>query len=270
VFLEKMKEKRTINSVCSPQLTTEEITNRKKLIDWMCDMGDTLKVSAETIHKAVAYFDHIICENNLKEKELRSIVLVCILLAGKLTERDSEITHIASLFRKNIGNPRINIRQYEAQIMNHLNWDLQRITAMEFINFFISQGIAFTSDITNSSLPNEQTAKSLRQYAEFFTDMCLQEYEFISVDSLVLASGIIAAARKMLKFKDVWRKELELLTTIETKDAEDCANTILSRYDKLFPKTLKKVKQHGSAIIKGNMESSIIKNNKIHSIKKHI
>jgi len=259
-----MKEKRLINAIYNPQLTNEEIINRKKLIDWMCDMGDTLKVSAETIHKAVAYFDHIICENNLKEKELRSIALVCILLAGKLTERDPKITHIASLFRKNMENSKINIRQYEAQIMDHLNWDLQRITAMEFINFFISQGIAFTSDSVNSSLPNEQTAKSLRQYAEFFTDMCLQEYEFISADSLLLASGIIAAARKMLKFKDVWRKELEILTTVKTKEAEDYAHIILSRYDKLFPRTLKRAKQNE------NVELSIIKSNTIHSIKKHI
>eukprot|EP00826_Nyctotherus_ovalis_P008708 TRINITY_DN12262_c0_g5_i2.p1 TRINITY_DN12262_c0_g5~~TRINITY_DN12262_c0_g5_i2.p1 ORF type:complete len:263 (+),score=78.85 TRINITY_DN12262_c0_g5_i2:339-1127(+) len=262
-----MKEKRSINAIYEPQLTGEEIANRKKLIDWMCDMGDTLKVSAETIHKAVGYFDHIICENNLKEKELQSIALVCILLAGKLTERDPEVTRIASQFRKSMCNPRINIRQYEAQIMDHLDWDLQRITAMEFTNFFISQGIAFTSDSVNSSAPNEETAKSLRQYAEFFSDLCLQEYEFISTDSLVLASGVIAAARKMLKFKEVWRKELELLTTVEAGRAEECAAVILSRYEKLFPRTQRKARQKNE-----DTENiyPIAKSSSTHSIKKHI
>lgn len=237
-----MKEKHHANSIVNPQLTETEIASRKKLIDWMCDIGDTLKVSAETIHKAAAYFDHIICENNLKEKELKSIALICVLLAGKMTEKDPEVARIASLFRKNMGNSRINIRQYEAQIMNHLNWDLQRITAMEFINFFIAQGIAFTSDSVNSTTPSEQTAKSLRQYSEFFTDLCLQEYDFISADSLILAAGIIAAARKMLKFHDAWCEELELLTTVKAKEAEDCAEEILAKYETLFPKTQRRTK----------------------------
>lgn len=236
-----MKSKHKINEITSPQLNAEEIVNRKKLIDWMCDMGDTLKVSAETIHRAVTYIDRIICENNLKENELKSISLVCILLAGKLAERDPEVERIASAFRKNMGNSRINIRQYEVQIMNHLNWDLQRVTAMDFVNFFISQGIVFTSDNINSSPPTEQSAKSLRQYSEFFTDLCLQEYEFISTDSLVLAAGIIAAARKMLKLKDIWRRELELLTTVNKADAENCAEIILKKYEKLFPKSHRKV-----------------------------
>ena len=54
----------------------------------MCDIGDKLRVSSETIHKAIVYFDDIICENNLKEQELKSIALICILLPGKLTEGD--------------------------------------------------------------------------------------------------------------------------------------------------------------------------------------
>jgi len=235
-----MKEKHSINAIVDPQLRADEIANRKKLIDWICDIGDRLKVAAETIHRAATYIDRIISQNNLKEEELKSIGLICILLAGKLTESDNEVSQIASLFRKNIGNPRINIRMYEIQIMNHLNWDLQRITAIDFINFFLSQGIVFTSDYIHHSNVNEQSASFLRQYVEFFSDLCLQEYEFISIDSLILAGGIIAAGRKVLKFEKVWREELEALTSVKHEQAEECAALILFKYEKLFPKSYMK------------------------------
>lgn len=123
--------------------------------------GDALHLSAETVHRAVGHFDHIVCENSLSHKELKGIALICTLLAAKLAERDPQVVRVASLFRK-----RVDVRRYEAQIMAHLNWDLQRVTAVEFVNFFLSQGIVFTSDSVNSSLPNERTAKSLRQYVE--------------------------------------------------------------------------------------------------------
>lgn len=237
VFLEKMKEKRNSNKAQKVCLSPTEIMNRKKLVDWMCDIGDTLKLSPETVHKAVSYVDQIMCENRLEEKELQDIALICMLLAGKLAERDPEVEGIISFFRRKMGNPRLDLMRYEVQVMHHLNWQLQRVTAMEFIQFFVSQGILFNSDLVGSSLATEQTAKSLRQYSEFFADLCLQEYAFLQADPLVLSAGIIAAARKTLRFQKAWGKELEALTTVEQKDVEKCANIVLRHYEKLFPKS---------------------------------
>eukprot|EP00826_Nyctotherus_ovalis_P001881 TRINITY_DN10346_c0_g1_i1.p1 TRINITY_DN10346_c0_g1~~TRINITY_DN10346_c0_g1_i1.p1 ORF type:complete len:260 (+),score=79.21 TRINITY_DN10346_c0_g1_i1:1092-1871(+) len=241
-----MKEKRLANAISNLRLTSREVSNRKSLVDWMCDVGDNLEVSAEAIHKAVFYFDRIACDNHLKENELKSIALICILLAAKLTESDSTVNNVASLFRKIIGSYKLSIMQYEAQIMQQLNWDLQHITAMEFIKFFASQGIVFSADVVNSGAPSEKAVKSLRQYAEFFADLCLQESEFIGSDSLVLAAGIIAAARKMLKFKKVWNKELEELVTVKREDAEICAEVILKKYETLFPKSNLKETSRGA------------------------
>ncbi len=234
-----MKEKRVIRAISRLTLTELEISQRKKLVDWMCDIGDTLKLAPETVHRAVLYIDHIMCENRLEEKELQDIALICMLLSGKLTERDPAIERIISFFRKKMGDPKLDLMRYEVQVMSHLNWDLQGVTAMEFIQFFIPQGIVFTNDVIGCVAANEQSAKSLRQYVEFFADMCLQEYSFIQYDPLLLAAGIIAAGRKTLKFSKAWGKELEVLTTVPQKEAEKAGNAVLRYYEKLFPKNSK-------------------------------
>jgi len=239
IFLEKMKEKRMHNYSCKIPLTAAEINARKKLVDWVCDIGDTLRLSPETIHKSVGFIDHIMCENRLEESELQDIALICMLLSAKLSERDPEVEGIIAFFRNKMHNPKLDIMKYEVQVMHHLNWDLQGVTPMEFIQFFVSQGITYNNDIINSSNPNEQNAKSLRQYSEFFADLCLQEYEFINADPLILAAGVIAASRKVLKFSKIWTNELEALTTIMQNEAESCASIILNYYEKLFPKNQK-------------------------------
>ena len=53
-------------------------------------------------------------------------------------------------------------------------------------------------------MPTPQTAKSAQGFAEFFLEMCLQEYEFQHYETLTLACGMIMAARKMVKVLDKW------------------------------------------------------------------
>jgi len=249
--------KRNMNAIMNPGLTSKEISSRKVLVDWMCDVGDRYTLPAESIHKAVFYYDKIIAENYLKDNEIKPIALICMLLAVKLTEDDRVVNNIASLFRKTIGSHKLNIMQYEIQVMRQLNWDLQHVTTIDFIKSFIVQGVVFSSDIA----VNEKSVRSLRQYAEFFADMCLQECEFISVDSLVLAAGIIAAARKILAFQKIWNKELEELVAVKREDAEKYAELILYKYGTLFPKN-----NHNKAV------SSSLKSNTTtqHSLKRYI
>ena len=231
-----MKKKIKINEIIDPDLTDGEISNRKNLIDWMCDFGDKIKLEPETIHKAVFHIDRILVENHLKENELRNIALICIILAAKLTEDYCKVDRIIKEFKRNMGNLNLNIMKYEMQIMSNLHWDIHHVSTIEFIQFFLSQGITFTHDLVSYPYQNENTVKSLRKHAEFFADLCLQEYEFVTVDSLLLAAGIIAAARKCFKFRTIWNEELELITTVKENDALNYSAQILNKYNKLFPK----------------------------------
>lgn len=62
-------------------------------------------------------------------------------------------------------------------------------------------------------MPNAHTAKSAHGFAEFFLEMCLQDYSFLQYDALTLSCGLIMAARKMVKILEKWPSELLKLTS---------------------------------------------------------
>ena len=56
-----------------------------------------------------------------------------------------------------------------------------------------------------------QTAQYVRGYAEFFVDLCLQEYEFQKFDSHTLACAVVLASRRVIHMKKTWNPEFNNL-----------------------------------------------------------
>lgn len=80
-----------------------------------------------------------------------------------------------------------------------------------------------------------QSASSLRKYAEFFTDFCIQESQFIRTEPLSLATAIIAVTRKHMCLETIWTEEMCLLTTQRFGAIKDIFLNIDQRYSKNFP-----------------------------------
>ena len=97
----------------------------------------------------------------------------------------------------------ISVSSYETQIMNSLNWDLRCITAMEFIEIFVSQRLVVQSeDIASlNTIIKPSFTESFEKYLNLLSDLCLKQCEFMMMDTLILASGIIAASRKLIVVK---------------------------------------------------------------------
>lgn len=216
-----------------------EILIRRNLVDWLCSVGESVKVSPQCIHKAVVFLDVIMAENTIAESDLQPLGLVCLLLAGKLTEKDRQVGEIMSLLQKKINSHGNHLRKYEMQVLTLLHYDLQCVTPMDFLQFFASQGILFSNDKIFSSsgykFPNGKIASSLRQFMDFFADMCLQEYSFLSIDSYHLAAAIIAASRKALKVENLWTTELVLLTGLQYSEIVVAVEQIFKHYHTIFP-----------------------------------
>jgi hypothetical protein len=224
-----MKEKQNINRKRRVEITEEEINSRRKLVDWMCEIGDSIKLSPECIHKAVVYMDVITSENVVAEEHAQPVAIICMLIASKLIAKDCDIEHVISLFKRKMNNPGVEIMKYEMQVMTLLHWDMQCVTPMDFVQVFVSQGVLFSNDtvLNTTGMVGEQIARSLRQYSEFFADLCLQEHGLLHIESLHMAAAIIAASRKALKLTREWCRELEALTTLAYQDIEADVNLIM-------------------------------------------
>jgi hypothetical protein len=76
---------------------------------------------------------------------------------------------------------------------------------------------------------------NLQKFAEFFLEMCLQEYSFLQYEAFTLACGVILAARKMVKVLDKWPTELQMLTGKKQSQVKRCMTHIFEFYEETFP-----------------------------------
>lgn len=103
-----------------------------------------------------------------------------------------------------------------------LNWNLNTITPFQFAQFYLSKGCAFSTDRTLIRNIDSKLLRYLRKYAEFFTDLTLQDYEFSAYPSHIVACAAIAAARKAVGLAPIWNAELQELTEATWEQIEPC------------------------------------------------
>jgi Cyclin, C-terminal domain len=115
------------------------------------------------------------------------------------------------------------IIEKEGEILRTMKWDLLKYSIIDFVNLFLSQGCIFSHDelsvikkenMGRNSVTkvSQQNAEYLRKYAEFFTDFCLQDENFIYSNYCLLACAILAFSRKHIRLNNLWPIELELMS----------------------------------------------------------
>jgi hypothetical protein len=250
--LKNMKKLQTINRHYSHKITNYK--ERATLVDWLCGIGEGLKQSAITIHKSVAYFDTIIATADKSAiSKIKLVALASLMVASKYFELDKNIPRIKTLL--DAANNEFTVSEMKAtenMILHHLNWNLECTTPMDYLDFFLAQGVVFMDDkITQGGMmkvASKKASESVRKYCEFFADLCLQHYSFTEYSSLETASAIIASARKAIKFQKIWCDHLIALTGVEFRQIKPCFEAIYSVYYVMFP--------NAKATIEGNPKST--------------
>jgi hypothetical protein len=129
----------------------------------------------------------------------------------------------------------------EGALLESLDWEMNFTTTYDFVCHFLAQGILFSSDqVLNKEKfirANSKAAAYAKKYCLFFADLCSQDQSFLQYDSLTLACGIIMASRKMIRIKEKWCEELEVMTVglISVSRAKRCMHHIFEFYEETFP-----------------------------------
>ena len=127
----------------------------------------------------------------------------------------------------------------EQHFLSVINWELLHYTPYDFLNIFLSQGCLFKTDKIlqghgDSKNIMKESAKHLRQYADFFADFALQESELLKVRPQVLASSVVAFARKHLNLEVIWPPQMELVCNLTFEQIRAVFCLIDSQYRKAF------------------------------------
>ena len=93
------------------------------------------------------------------------------------------------------------IQQMELTVLSRLNWCLTAVTPLHFLGYYLSKGALFVDDLMQGKPLLDKVPRYLQKYAEFFSDLCLQEYSFQVYRPSVLSAAILSASRKALHIR---------------------------------------------------------------------
>ena len=113
----------------------------------MFAVSEKLKFSFNTIHLAIFYLDSFLSQENIPSFQHQLYSLTCIFIAAKAIELDERIPFISKLLNaaSNLFKPE-EIRRAEHVVLAFFNWDLQTPTLIDMLEYYLSQGVVFSTD----------------------------------------------------------------------------------------------------------------------------
>jgi cyclin A len=195
----------------------------------MCEVGEEYKLCPLTIHNAVRYLDRVLGVTDVAKNKLQLVAMACVLVASKCEEAEDVTPTLAELNEcSNHAYTSDMVKETEIAVLRALNWSLTTVNPIHFLQFFQARGIVFQNDLFEGGAQNRRSAlKYVKKYADFFAELCLQEYGFQRYIPSVMAAAVVAAARRAVKIDPIWNSELEGLTTYDE-------SSIYSAYDSLW------------------------------------
>lgn len=113
----------------------------------MFAVSEKLKFSFNTIHLSIFYLDSFLSQEAIPSYQHQLYSLTCIFIAAKAIELDERIPFISKLLSaaSNLFKPD-EIRRAEHVLLEFFSWDLQTPTLIDMLEYYLSQGVVFSSD----------------------------------------------------------------------------------------------------------------------------
>jgi hypothetical protein len=149
--LDHMKTIMHINRVYAPK--PNYLRYRRFLVDWMCEIGETIKCSFTTIHHSVALMDTFfskeedITTDKAGKDFLQLVALTSIFISAKFCEKDSRgpTAHNISFLTRNQYSEQ-QILNCERKMLHAIGWELHFATPADFIVLFLNQGVLYSNE----------------------------------------------------------------------------------------------------------------------------
>ena len=241
------------------------LSARKKLIDYIIELGDRFMQRNLTIHTAVEYLDiffNVLTKDKSKfislplinyldallslintteddsEEKLNIWAIVSLVLASKYDEIDKRIPFYSEIIKASSRAAVFSLKDFhkaeEFFIKSILSWNFRIITTLHFTYNLLVQGILFEDDKFPSS--QERILKSLKRKAELFTDLSLDSDRLNCQNYSKSKIGVswIVAARKIWEIKPLWNNKLYNMTGYHFFDIKDILEILIREYCNFF------------------------------------
>jgi hypothetical protein len=114
-------------------------------------------------------------------------------------------------------------------------WRLRAVPPLQMIGHCPSKGATFGNGTWQGRSLIEKIPKNVKKYAEYFSNLTLQEYAFQQYLPSHLAAAILLASRVALQLQPRWRPELARLTGYDEHEIIDVFQHVWSYYEEQVP-----------------------------------
>merc|ERR1711953_1525069 len=153
---------------------------RKIVTDWMLEVCEDQQCQSEVFFLAANYLDRFLSRVNIKKTQFQLVASVCILLASKFSQVVPIHSEQLVIYTDN-SVPVEQLRQWEMEVLNVLQWELSASTAHSFLQHFCNKStLKYSSSIVSQAAGIAALAST--------------EYKFILTKQSVIAAAALAAS----------------------------------------------------------------------------
>ena len=246
-YLQMIKDQEKNNEYI-PDLYYMEV--RRKIVGWMANIGEKLRIRFTTIHVAINYLDRIFTRKIPSQEKWRILAICCLQIATKYEEAEENVPSLQSF--KTFDDVKFLtvpiVQKYEIEALESLEWSLTTIVPMHFIEYYLECGLLFYGDHVRDKFipPNESLAPScLMRFCLFFSHFCtIRDYTYRRYSPNYVAAVIVYTTRFILNIKpQTWRSELIELTKFDEAAIEPGFQYLYNQFKEDFPRSLAHIEE---------------------------
>ncbi|ODN02327.1 G1/S-specific cyclin-D3 [Orchesella cincta] len=144
---------------------------------------------------AIGILDQFLATCNIKKEQLQLVACVCLLLASKSRQCNHFSLELLSWYTDNSVSPQ-SLRTWELAILSQLNWDINVITANDFVDFILVRSA------NQSYNQGNKYSQIVRRHAVTFVALCSTEPRFVGWKPSLIAASAIYTAMKGMRRED--------------------------------------------------------------------
>ncbi|KAL0486060.1 cyclin-A1 [Acrasis kona] len=181
------------------------------LIDWLNEVCQEYKLSAETLFLAVNVVDRTLSKQPIHRRKLQEVGITSLFIAAKYHELDPPNVD-EFVFITDSTYPKEELLEMESSILGILDFNLTVITSVDFLHRFCHVNPDYDPLVFN--------------LASFICELSLQEYDFLHYTPSAIAAASVVVALHTLGRK-CWSEHMRMQTGFIGPELMACSRELL-------------------------------------------
>ncbi|CAM8941588.1 unnamed protein product [Rhodiola kirilowii] len=188
---------------------------RAILVDWLVEVAEGCRLSADAVFLAVNYIDRYLMTNVVKRNKLQLLGVSCLLVASKYEENVPPYLEEMCFLTDN-SSTNDEILNMEKEVVKLLNHEMNAPTIKTFLRILAKVS------------PNKEQSSTLLEFIErYLSELSLLNYQLLRFPPSLIAASVVFLARfTIMPGRHPWTMELQQYSGYRPSDLKECALNI--------------------------------------------